>query len=162
MLTMRTIAWLAPVAVVLELAFTSHVFQPRVSMLMGDPFLPSNVLSSPLIVLNNGILPIYDISVSCTGPGTIIEADGRSVFSAISRLHGITQIKQLDGGKAAVAADVCMEPHSQHPTHVEAVVRIDFKPSLLPRAHTAFRVVSNANDMGPPTRLALLGNGAAN
>src|SRR5580693_8268332 len=42
-----------------------YVRQPKVSVRMGDPLQPSNILSSPAILSNTGMLPIYDVSVSC-------------------------------------------------------------------------------------------------
>jgi hypothetical protein len=118
--------------------------QPNISMRMGDPAQPTNILSSPAILSNTGIFPIYDISVSCTGPGTIIETGGKTVFPAVSRLNGTTQIKRLGAGQAIAARDICKSPTIEHPKRVNAVIRVGFKPLLLYPQSREFRIASVA------------------
>ena len=125
-----------------ELLFLFNVLSPHLWLRIGDPRQPSNLLSSPAILSNSGLLPIYDITISCTGPGTILETDGKRIFPARSHLHGITLVKRLSRGQSVVASDICEIPDIDHPTHVEAVLRIAFKPLLLPIGHSEIRVVS--------------------
>jgi hypothetical protein len=158
-ITKAHVALFAAVAVV-DVCFScfliSHALQPQISIQLGDPLQPSNILSSPVILLNHGIFPIYDISVTCTGPGKIIETDSMTVFPAVSRLHGTTEIKRLDGGRVVVAFDVCRAPKMDHPLQVEAVVRVSFKSRFVPVTHRDFSVASIANIAGE-SRLTLLG-----
>ena len=127
-------------AVAAELPLVFYALQPKLSVQVGDPLQPLNILSAPVILTNAGILPIYDISVSCTGPGTIIDSDGETVFPAVSRLNGTKRIKSLGIGRTIATNDVCKSPKNEHPMQLEAVVRIAFEPLFMHMQHEAIRV----------------------
>lgn len=129
-------------AVAAELTLALYVLNPRLALRVGNPTDPSDISSSPAILSNYGTLPIYDISITCMGPGMITEGNGRTVFPAASRVHLVNGIPRLNSGQTLYAPDVCRYPPIGHPINVEAVVRVDFKPLLLPRDHREFRIKS--------------------
>ena len=109
---------------------------------MGNSIDPANVLSSPAILSNDGVFTIYDVSVSCTGPGTILEHDGNTVFPAVSLLHGVSTVSKIGRGEKVAINGICQIPGMLHPISVEAVVRVDFRPLFLPRDHREFTIKS--------------------
>ena len=140
----RSAIWFGGIAMVLIMEFASllEAVRPRLSLHLGAPVDRSNILSAPAILSNDGIFSISDVSVTCTGPGTITETEGTMTFPAISRLHVTAGIAKVGGRQHIVVPDVCRYRTIQHPLSAEVVVRIDFKPSFLPRDHREFHIKS--------------------
>jgi hypothetical protein len=80
-------AALIAATVVVELISSSFLvshaaLQPQISILLGDPLQPSNILSSPVTLFNHGKLPIYDAITSSKWPKTTADSAATAAAQA--------------------------------------------------------------------------------
>ena len=114
---------------------------PKISLQMGAPTDRANVLSSPAILSNDGLFPIFDVSMTCTGPGMVVGEKAVMNFPGVSTLNRVAGVAtRLEGGRYVRVSNICMNHAVERSKKLDAQIRVDFKPLFLPQSYQEFRV----------------------
>lgn len=133
--TARLWQGLVSLAVILTILGFAYQMRPIVTLSIGERLDPGNPLSNQLIISNDGILSIYDVSINCTD-GRVAYSSGRSIIIAdgASIFRRGDEVSRIDSGQKFTTAFVCYTPElGQDPSAFNFAVSVSYRPPLLPK-----------------------------
>jgi hypothetical protein len=119
--------WLEVVGVVASLCSLI----PHISLSVGEPINPDNMLTSTLTVENNGFFSIRNVAFTCRD-GSIIDREGHGMI--IGRDGGVwnaTDVAQeIEAGRKQTLVGFCMTPNIANPRSAEIFLRVSLNATV--------------------------------
>lgn len=132
----------AALSIVVGFAASIYSLGPRVTISLGERLLPMNALTAQVIIANDGAFPIYNVQMDCTSASVKYVGGGSLTIQTGGFLHHEGNDAPVIGpGQKYTTASFCITPMGI-PTDFDVILRVAFKPFLLPRQYRDFRIIS--------------------